>query len=106
MAWVILIIAGILEIGWALGLKYSHGFTKPWPSVFTVAAMIVSIYLLSLAARSLPIGTAYAVWVGIGAAGTAILGMVLFNEPTTMWRMVFLTLLAASIVGLYLTART
>jgi len=104
MAWIILVIAGLLEIVWAIGLKYTKGFTVLWPSVGTIAAIIVSMYLLGLAARTLPIGTAYAVWVGIGAAGTAVLGMALLGEPVTTGRLVFLGLLVVSIVGLKMTA--
>lgn len=104
MAWLILVVAGLLEIGWAIGLKYTHGFSRPVPSVLTIAAIIGSMYLLAVAARTLPIGTAYAVWVGIGAAGTAILGMVLFKEPATLGRVFFLLLLGVSIAGLKLTA--
>lgn len=104
MAWVILAVAGVLETGWAIGLKYTDGFTRLWPSVFTIAAMGISMYLLALATRTLPIGTAYAVWVGIGAAGTAVLGMILFKEPTTVARLLCLLLLIVSIIGLKLTA--
>lgn len=104
MAWVMLIIAGLLEMCWAVGLKYTEGFTKPLPTVLTVLAIIASMVLLSLAARSLPIGTAYAVWVGIGALGAAILGMVLFHEPVSAPRLFFLALLLTSIIGLKLTA--
>lgn len=104
MAWVILVIAGLLEIGWAIGLKYTQGFTRLWPSVLTIAAIAGSMYLLALAARTLPIGTAYAVWVGIGAAGTAVLGVVLLDEPLPPARAVCLILLVGSIVGLKLTA--
>ncbi|HYF15158.1 MAG TPA: quaternary ammonium compound efflux SMR transporter SugE [Phycisphaerales bacterium] len=103
MAWVLLVIAGLLEVGWAIGLKYTHGFTRLWPSVLTIAAMIASMYLLGLAARTLPIGTAYAVWVGIGAAGAAVLGMALLKEPATAGRIAFLVLLCVSIVGLKMT---
>lgn len=105
MAWLLLVIAGLLEIAWAVGLKYTEGFTRLWPSVLTVGALVGSVYLLSVAARTLPIGTAYAVWVGIGAAGTAIVGMILLNEPPTVARSVFLTILVVGIVGLYLTGR-
>lgn len=104
MAWLLLIVAGMLEVCWAIGLKYTHGFTRLWPSVGTIAAIVVSMYLLAVAAKSIPIGTAYGVWVGIGAAGTAVLGVVLFKEPLSAWRAVFLVLLLASIVGLKLTA--
>lgn len=105
MAWVVLFVAGLLEIGWAIGLKYTDGFTRPLPSVLTAAAIVASMVLLSLAARTLPIGTAYAVWVGIGAAGAAVLGMVLFGEPRNPGRLFFLVLLVVSIVGLKLTTR-
>jgi quaternary ammonium compound-resistance protein SugE len=104
MPWVLLIIAGLLEICWAVGLKYTEGFTRPLPTVLTVLAIIASMVLLSVAARSLPIGTAYAVWVGIGALGAAILGIVLFREPVTAARLFFLALLLTSIIGLKLTA--
>lgn len=104
MAWVLLVIAGLLEMGWAIGLKYTQGFTKLWPSVFTILAIIVSMYLLGVAARTLPIGTAYAVWVGIGAAGTAVLGVLLLGEPMPPARAICLVLLVASIIGLKLTA--
>jgi len=102
MAWTLLIAAGILEIGWAVGLKYTEGFTRLWPSVWTIAAMIVSIYMLSLAARTLPIGTAYAVWVGIGAAGALILGIVLLGEPRTAARIACVGLIVAGVIGLKL----
>lgn len=104
MPWIILVVAGLLEVGWAIGLKYTHGFTRLWPSVLTIAAIAASMYLLAVAARTLPIGTAYAVWVGIGAAGTAILGIVLLKEPITAGRAFFLVMLVASIVGLRLTS--
>jgi len=104
MAWFILIIAGLLETAWAIGLAYTHGFTRLWPSVFTLVALAASMYLLAVAVRTLPIGTAYAVWVGIGAAGTAVLGIVLLKEPVTAWRIFFLLLLLVSIVGLKLVA--
>lgn len=102
-AWVLLVIAGILEVGWAVGLKYTEGFTRPLASALTIAAMVVSMYLLSKAAVELPIGTAYAVWVGIGACGAAILGIVLFKEPASGLRLLFLLMLVASILGLKLT---
>jgi quaternary ammonium compound-resistance protein SugE len=104
MAWFILFVAGLLETGWAIGLKYTDGFTKLVPSVLTGGAMVASMYLLAVAVRTLPIGTAYAVWVGIGAAGTAILGIVLLEEPVTLGRVVFLALLVAAIIGLKATA--
>ena len=102
MAWALLVAAGILEIGWAIGLKYTDGFTRLWPSVWTIGAMVVSMYLLALAARTLPIGTAYAVWVGIGAAGAMILGMVLLGEPRTLARIACVALIVAGVIGLKL----
>jgi quaternary ammonium compound-resistance protein SugE len=102
MAWVLLIVAGVLEVGWAIGLKYTEGFTRLWPSVFTIVAMTLSVVLLGIAMRSLPVGTSYAVWVGIGAVGTALLGMVLFAEPATAGRLISLALIVAGIVGLKL----
>lgn len=104
MAWVLLMVAGLLEVGWAIGLKYTQGFTRPWPSVFTLAAMVLSVVLLGVAMKSLPVGTSYAVWVGVGAVGTAILGMLLFGEPATAGRLVSLGLIVAGIVGLKLAA--
>lgn len=104
MAWLILIIAGIFEVGWAIGLKYSMGFTKLWPSVATVLAMAVSLGLLGVAMKSLPIGTAYAIWVGVGAVGTAILGIVLFGESINLGRVASLGLIIAGIVGLKLAS--
>ena len=103
MAWVILVIAGLFEVGWAIGLKYTEGFTRLWPSIGTAAAMVVSVVLLGWAMRSLPVGTAYAVWTGIGAVGTVILGIVLFQEPATVARLVCVGLILAGIVGLKLT---
>ena len=105
MAWFILLIAGFFETAWAVGLKYSDGFTKFWPTAFTFACIVVSMYLLGIAVRTLPIGTAYAVWVGIGAAGTVVLGAVLLTEPVTILRICFLLLLGIAITGLKLTAR-
>jgi quaternary ammonium compound-resistance protein SugE len=102
MAWAILIIAGLFEIGWAVGLKYTDGFTRLWPSIWTVAAMMVSLYLLAVAIRTLPIGTSYAVWTGVGAAGTAILGMILLGEPASIARVASIGLIVAGIVGLRL----
>lgn len=104
MAWVLLIIAGLLEVCWAIGLKYTEGFTRLVPTVLTVLAIIASMVLLAIAARSLPIGTAYAVWVGIGALGAAVLGIVLFQESVTAPRLFFLALLLTSIIGLKLTS--
>ena len=103
MAWILLVIAGILEAAWAIGLKYTHGFTKPVPSVLTIAGIVASMYLLAVAARTLPIGTAYGVWVGIGTFGTVILGMALLGEPATLSRIFFLALLLVAIVGLKFT---
>lgn len=100
MAWTLLILAGLFEVTWAIGLKYSQGFTRLIPSIVTVAAMIISVYLLSLAAKTLPIGTAYAVWTGIGAIGAVILGMYLFNEPRDPARLIFLGLILIGIIGL------
>jgi quaternary ammonium compound-resistance protein SugE len=104
MNWLILVIAGLLEIGWAIGLKYSNGFSRLWPSVGTLAAMVLSFALLSIAMKSLPAGTAYAVWVGIGAVGTAILGIVLLGEPANAARLVSLALIVAGIIGLKLAS--
>jgi quaternary ammonium compound-resistance protein SugE len=104
MAWLLLIVAGLLEVGWAIGLKYTEGFTRIWPSVFTLGAMVLSVVLLGVAMKSLPVGTSYAVWVGVGAVGTAILGMVLFGEPATAGRQASLGLIVAGIVGLKLAS--
>ncbi len=100
MAWAILFLAGLFEIAWATGLKYTEGFTRLWPSVGTIAALIVSVALLGLSTKTLPIGTAYAVWTGVGAAGTVICGMILFGEPVTVMRLTCLTLILAGVVGL------
>ena len=100
MSWVILFVAGLFEIAWAIGLEYSDGFSKPLPSAGTAAALIVSMLLLGYAVRDLPIGTAYAVWTGIGAVGTATLGIVLFDEPATAARLVFILVIVVGIVGL------
>lgn len=104
MAWVILVVAGLLEVGWAIGLKYTEGFTRLWPSLFTIAAIVVSMGLLGVAARTLPIGTAYGVWVGIGAAGAGVLGILLFGEPATPGRLFFLALLLVAVIGLKATS--
>lgn len=104
MAWVVLVLAGLFEIGWAIGLKYTEGFTRLWPSVGTVAAMIVSLGLLGVAMKSLPVGTAYAVWVGVGAVGTAILGIVLLGESASWGRLASLALIVLGIVGLKLAS--
>ena len=106
MPWVLLLVASLLEVVWAIGLKYTEGFTKPLPSVLTLGAMVASVLLLGLAMKSLPVGTSYAVWVGIGAVGTAILGMVLFNEPASLGRFASLGLIVAGIVGLKLATPT
>ncbi len=100
MAWFVLVLAGLLEVGWAVGLKYTEGFTRLWPSVGTGVALVASMGLLSVALRTLPLGTAYAVWTGIGTVGTAILGMVLFREPATAARLLCIALIVSGIVGL------
>ena len=105
MAWVYLVVAGLLETGWAVGLKYTEGFTKLVPSVLTIVGIAASMLLLGLAARTIPIGTAYAIWVGIGAVGAVILGIILFDEPRDLARMFFVGLLIVSLVGLKLTTR-
>lgn len=102
MSWILLVLAGLFEVGWAIGLKYTEGFTRLWPSVGTIAAMIVSLGLLGLAMKSLPVGTAYAIWVGVGAVGTVILGIVLFNEPVNALRIGSVVLIVAGLVGLKL----
>ena len=102
MAWVVLVIAGIFEIGWAIGLKYTEGFTRFWPTVLTIAAMVISIGMLGIAVRTLPIGTAYAIWTGIGTVGTILFGIVLLGEPTTFIRLLCLSLIILGIVGLKL----
>ncbi|MFJ5445973.1 quaternary ammonium compound efflux SMR transporter SugE [Methylobacillus methanolivorans] len=102
MNWFILVVAGLLEVGWAIGLKYSDGFTKPIPSVLTIICILLSLGLLSIAMKGLPLGTAYAVWVGIGAIGTAICGIVLFGESAAFLRIASLSLIVAGIIGLKL----
>ena len=102
MAWIYLIIAGLFEIGWAIGLKYTEGFTRLWPSIWTALSMGVSVYLLSRALQTIPVGTGYAVWTGVGAVGTAILGIILFNEPKNLARILCILLIVAGIVGLKL----
>lgn len=104
MPWLMLVIAGLLEIGWAIGLKYTESFTRFWPSVGTAAAMLASVGLLGLAMRTLPVGTAYAVWTGIGAVGTVVFGILLFGEPATVARLACVGLIVAGIVGLKLAA--
>jgi quaternary ammonium compound-resistance protein SugE len=105
VAWVYLMVAGLLETGWAIGLKYTDGFTRPLASILTFAAMVGSMILLGLATRTLPIGTAYAIWVGIGAVGAVVLGIILFDEPRDFWRMFFVGLLIVSLAGLKLSTR-
>lgn len=104
MSWLILCIAGLFETAWAVGLKYTHGFSRPAPTVLTLAAMGVSVWLLAIAMKSLPVGTAYAVWTGIGAVGAVILGIVLFHEPVTFARLGCVALIVAGLIGLKLTA--
>lgn len=101
--WMLLMIAGLLEVGWAIGLKYTHGFSRLWPSVFTIASMVVSMTLLALALKTIPVGTGYAVWTGIGAVGTAVLGIVLFHEGTELTRLVSISFIVLGIIGLKLT---
>lgn len=105
LSWILLVVAGLLEVSWAIGLKYTEGFTRLWPSVFTIAALAFSMLLLAKAAQAIPIGTAYAVWVGIGALGAAVLGIFLFQEAASPARLFFLGLLLVAILGLKLTAR-
>ena len=100
MAWVYLLAAGVFEVGWAVGLKHTNGFTRPWPTAATVVSMALSLFLLGLALRSLPLGTAYAVWTGVGAAGTVVLGIALFDEPGGAARLACVGLILAGIVGL------
>jgi quaternary ammonium compound-resistance protein SugE len=104
MAWLILVVAGLIETGWAVGLKYTDGFTRFWPSVFTIGGIVASLLMLSLAVRTLPIGTAYSVWVGIGAAGAVLLGILLLGESAGPVRLFFLALLLVAIVGLKVTS--
>lgn len=104
MNWAILVTAGLFEVVWAIGLKYTDGFSRWWPSVATLAAMAVSVILLGIAMKSLPVGTAYAVWVGIGAIGTAICGIILFGEPADAGRLVSLALILAGVAGLKLSS--
>lgn len=104
MAWFTLVIAGLFEVGWAVGLKYTDGFSKPWPTALTALALAISMGLLGLALRTLPLGNAYAVWTGIGTIGTAVLGIVLFREPATTARLICIGLIVAGIVGLKVLA--
>ena len=105
-AWIFLIVAGVLETVWAVGLKYSHGFTRPVVSTVTVLAMAGSMYLLALAVRSIPVGTAYAVWTGIGAVGVALIGLIYLGEPRNAWRILSIALIVAGIAGLKLSSRS
>jgi quaternary ammonium compound-resistance protein SugE len=105
-AWIILLVAGLFEIGWAIGLKYTEGFTRLWPTVLTAVALVASMGMLGVAVRYLPVGTAYAVWVGVGAVGTALLGIVLLGETATTGRIASIGLIVAGIVGLKLTTPT
>lgn len=105
MSWAILFVAGLFEVGWAVGLKYADGFTRLWPTILTVVAMLVSLWLLGIAMRSLPVGTAYGIWVGVGAVGTVLLGIVLFGEPVSAGRLVSVAALIVGIVGLKLTSQ-
>jgi quaternary ammonium compound-resistance protein SugE len=102
MAWLILFLAGLFETGWAIGLKYTEGFTRLWPTVWTVFAMIISLWLLGVAMKTLPVGTAYSVWVGVGAVGTVVLGIVLLEEPANLARVISVGLIIAGIIGLKL----
>jgi quaternary ammonium compound-resistance protein SugE len=104
MNWILLVVAGLFEIGWAIGLKYTEGFTRLWPTVWTIAAMVISLALLGVALKTIPVGTGYAVWTGVGAAGTAILGIILFAEPATALRLGCIGLIVAGIVGLKLAS--
>ena len=104
MPWILLVLAGLFEVGWAIGLKYTDGFPKPLPTVATIAAMAISLGLLGIAMKSLPVGTAYAIWVGVGAVGTVILGIVLFNEPTNPLRLISVGFIIAGLVGLKLAS--
>jgi quaternary ammonium compound-resistance protein SugE len=102
MAWIILFLAGLFETGWAIGLKYTDGFTRLWPTVWTIFAMIVSLWLLGIAVKTLPVGTAYSVWVGVGAVGTVVLGIALLEEPANAARLISVGLIIAGIIGLKL----
>lgn len=104
MAWVILVIAGLFEVGWAIGLKYTEGFTRLWPTVWTVVSMAISVGLLGIAMKDLPVGTAYSIWVGVGSIGTVILGIILFGEPVSVSRSLSIALIVAGIVGLKLSS--
>ena len=106
MAWILLVVAGLLEVSWSIGMKHSDGLTKAWPTVFTIALSITSFVLLAQAVKTLPVGTAYAVWTGIGAVGACILGMLLFKESTNPWRILCIALVIAGVIGLKLTTKT
>lgn len=103
MAWAILIAAGLFEVGWAIGLKYTEGFTQLWPTIGTILAIIISLWLLGIAMQSLPVGTAYSIWVGVGVVGTVTLGVVLFGEPVNVARLISVALIITGIIGLKLT---
>lgn len=103
MNWIILMVAGLFEVGWAIGLKYTDGFTRLWPTVWTIMAMIISLGLLGIAMKALPVGTAYSIWVGVGAVGTVILGIVLLGEAASVTRMISVALIIAGIIGLKLS---
>ena len=103
MAWIILVLAGLFEVGWAIGLKYTEGLTRLWPTLWTALAMVISLWLLGIAMKSLPVGTAYSVWVGVGAVGTVILGIVLLGEPANAGRLISVAFIIIGIIGLKLT---
>jgi quaternary ammonium compound-resistance protein SugE len=104
MAWIILVLAGLFEVVWAIGLKYTEGFTRLWPTILTVLAILISVWLLGVAMKSLPAGTAYSIWVGVGAVGTVILGILLFNEPANVMRLFSVALIVAGVIGLKLAS--
>ncbi len=104
MAWGMLVLAGLFEVGWAIGLKYTEGFSRLWPSIGTISAMIISFWLLALAMKTLPVGTAYSVWVGVGAVGAVILGIILFGEPANLGRIISVVFIIAGIIGLKLSS--
>lgn len=104
MAWMLLVVAGLFEIGWATGLKFTEGFSRLWPSIWTAVAMVASLWLLAVALKSIPVGTAYAVWTGIGAAGTAVMGILLFGESRELIRILSILVIVAGIVGLKLSS--
>lgn len=106
MAWAILFLAGLFEVGWAIGLKYTDGFTRLWPSVWTILSMLISLWLLGIAMKVLPLGTAYSVWVGVGTVGTVLLGIILFGEAANATRLISVSLIIAGIVGLKLATPT